>query len=484
MTGLGYPATRCRFVAISASWLLSVMLLSSCLVGPNYKRPVVNAPATFRGVDGAAQQSSMADLPWWQVFKDESLQGMIKTALANNYDLNIAIARVEQAREVASEARAQYFPAVNYQTNISDGKNQFLSSPFSNTAGAQTFLLGVASAAWEVDLWGKLRRLNESARAALLAAEYTRRGVMLSVVSDVSQAYFQLLGLQLQLEIAKHATNTYGESLTLFKQRLSGGVSSQLPVSRAAADQATTAAQIPELERQIALTEDQLNVLLGRNPAPIEINTNLLLETVPPEVPAGLPSALLERRPDVRAAEEGVKAANAQIGVATAAFFPSIGLTTFLGKLSTPVSDITSGRTNVWSAGMNMSGPIFEGGALRAKKRQAVAAWKQAQLQYQQAALSAFQDVSNALISREKYIATHGEQVEAVQALVNSIDIAKKRYDSGFASYYEVLEAQQQLYPAQLALAQTELNERLVIVQLYKALGGGWNLKDAEWARK
>lgn len=482
MPKVGSPSGHRRSLIGVAFVLLSLVLLSSCMVGPNYKRPTVNTPATFGGgSDSAAQQNSLADLPWWQVFKDETLRGLIKTSLANNYDLNVAIVRVEEVREAAAQARAQYLPTVNYQVTLTNGQNQFLGSPASNSSGAQTFFLGVATASWEIDLWGRLRRLNEGARAQFLSAEYARRGVMLTVVSEVAQGYYQLLGLQLQLAIARSAANTFAESLELFKERMSGGVSSQLPVSRAAADQATAAAQVFELERQIALAQYQINVLLGRNPGPIETDMNLLSKTVPPEVPAGLPSALLERRPDLRAAEENVRYANAQIGVATAAYFPAIGLTTFLGKLSTPVSDITSGRTNVWSAGANIAGPIYQGGALRAKKRQAVAAWQEAQLLYQQSALSAFQDVSSALISREKYNAIHAQQTVAVQALLRSADLANKRYRAGFASYYEVLEAEQQLYPAQVALAQTELNQRLVIVQLYKALGGGWNLKDAEW---
>jgi outer membrane protein, multidrug efflux system len=236
-----------------------------------------------------------------------------------------------------------------------------------------------------------------------------------------------------------------------------------------------------QLERQIALAENEISVLLGNNPGPIETSATLLSETVPPDVPTGLPTALLERRPDVLSAEATVHAANAQIGVATAAFFPQIGLTAFAGKIGTPLSDITAGYTNAWSAGVNLSGPIFEGGKLRAQKRQAIAAWQQATLQYKQAALSAFQDVSNALISREKYEAIRAEQARAVEANETSIRLANKRYIQGLSSYYEVINAEEQLYPSEVALAQTELNQRLVIVQLYKALGGGWNLTDEQW---
>ncbi len=471
--------TRCRALVL----LPFVLLLSGCRVGPNYHRPKVNAPVAFRGAEGAAQQASIADLPWWEIFKDETLKGLIKTALVNNYDLAVAVTRVEQANEIAAEARSQYFPSVGYGGLVSGGKNQFTGSPLANNTSVQSFFIGVVNATWEIDLWGKIRRLNEGAKAQLLSTEEARRGVMLTLVSNVSQAYFQLLGLQLQLQIANESVTSFDQSRKLFTERQQGGVSSMLPVARATADEASAKAQIPELERQIALAENQLSVLLGQNPGPIDTKAKLLEETIPPEVPPGLPSALLERRPDVLSAEQTVHYASAQIGVATAAFFPQIGLTSFFGKLSAPLSDITLGSTNTWSVGANMAGPIFEGGALKAKKRQAVAAWQQATLQYQQTALSAFQDVSNALISREKYDAIREQQAIAVQSNETSVDLSMKRYLQGLSSYYEVLEAQQRLYPAQLQLAQTETNRRLVIVQLYLALGGGWNLSDADWMR-
>ncbi|MBV8865862.1 MAG: efflux transporter outer membrane subunit [Acidobacteriaceae bacterium] len=462
--------------------LLLLLLLSGCLVGPNYQRPKVDAPTAYRGAEGAVQQASFADLPWWEIFKDETLKGLVKTALANNYDLGVAVTRVEQARQVAAEARAQYFPAINYQTQISGGKNQFSAiNPTSGSSGISGFFLGLASASWEPDVWGRIRRLNESARAQYLATEEARRGVMLTLVSNVSQAYFQVLGLQLQLQIARESAGAFGQSRKLFEQRLQGGVASILPVSRAAADEATAEAQIPELQRQIALTENQISVLLGQNPGPIAATAKLLEEIIPPAVPAGLPSALLERRPDVLSAEQTVRAANAQIGVAKAAYFPTFGLTAFYGKASSPLSAITSHNTNVANAALQAAGPIFEGGALKAQTRQAVAAWQQAKLQYEQTALSAFQDVSNALISREKYDETRIDQSKAVESYQTSVQTSLKRYLAGLSSYYEVLEAQQQLFPAQVALAQTELNRRLVIIQLYLALGGGWNLTDAQW---
>jgi outer membrane protein, multidrug efflux system len=466
----------------SLATIFSVLLfVSGCAVGPNYVRPKVTAPTEFRGAEGAALQASYADLPWWEVFKDEQLQNLIKTALANNYDLAIAVTRVEQSRQIAAQAHAQYLPFVNYSAGASNGKNEFLGTVAPGSYTTKGSFLAAGSAAWQADIWGRIRRLNESARAQYLSTEEARRGVMLTLTSDVAQAYFELLGLELQLQISKETTASFTETLKLFTQRYEGGVSSKLDISRAEAAQASAAASIPEYERQIALKENQISVLLGSNPGPILHSRKLLDEIVPPEIPVGLPSALLERRPDVLAAEQDVRAASAQIGVATANFFPQLGLTALLGQASTPLNMITSGQANVWSLAANFAGPIYQGGALRAQKRQAVAFWEQSKFQYEQAALNAFSDVSGALISRQKYEAIRIEQARSVSAYQEAVKISLQRYQAGKASYFEVLDAQLQLYPEETALAQTELNRRVVVVQLYDALGGGWNLSDADW---
>jgi outer membrane protein, multidrug efflux system len=467
--------------SLAAAVLIPALFLAGCALGPNYQRVKVNSPTIFRAAEGAVQQESYADLPWWEAFKDEQLRTLIKAALANNYDLAIAVSRVEQSRQLAAQARAQYFPFVNYSVGASNGKNEFFGTIAPNggtTAGA---FVAAGSVAWEPDIWGRLRRLNESARAQYLSTEEARRGVMLTLVSDVAQAYFELLGLELQLQIAKDTTASFTDTLKLFTQRYEGGVASKLQTSRAEAAQAAAAATVPEYERQIALKEDQISVLLGRNPDSVIHTAKLLDEVVPPEIPVGLPSALLERRPDVLAAEEQVRSANAQIGVATANFFPQLGLTALLGQASTPLSEITSGRANVWSIAANFTGPIYQGGLLRAQKRQSVAFWEQSKLQYEQAALNAFTDVANALISRQKYEAIRTEQLRSVAAYQEAVKVALERYEAGKASYFEVLDAQIQLYPEESSLAQTELNRRVVVVQLYKALGGGWNLKDPDW---
>jgi len=476
--------SRVRTVSLVLILLPLIILLPGCLVGPNYSRPKVNIPPSFRGAEGAAQQASFADLPWWEVFKDPALQGLVKSALANNYDLLIAIERIEQARQFAAQVRAQFYPWFDYQGAIGGTQNPLgvIAGGAQARSKAEGAALVAISASWEADVWGRIRRSNEAANAQYLATEQARRAVMLSLVSDVAQAYFELLGLDLQLEIAKQNTASFGDTLKLFNQRLEGGVASKLQTSRAEAAEATAAATIPELQRQIELKENQINLLLGQNPGSITRSSKLLDQTLPPDVPAGLPSALLERRPDVLSAEQQVRAANAQIGIATANFFPQIGLTAFLGRGSSPLSQFTNPNSLIWNALLRASGPIYQGGALKAQKRQAIAVWKETVLQYQQTALSAFQDVSNALISREQYEATRVEQKREVEAYQEAVKVAFERYNAGKASYYEVLEAQQLLFPAQSSLAQTQLNQRLVIVQLYKALGGGWNLQDPQWA--
>jgi len=458
-----------------------VFFLPGCLVGPNYKRPKIDAPPAFRGGEGADQQASFADQPWWEVFKDDTLKSLIQTALANNYDMRVAVTRIEEARQIQAQARSQFLPAVNYQAEISGGRNEFAGGPLDRGGVTRGSFVAVVNAAWEADVWGRIRRLNEAALAQYLGTEQAKRGVMLSLVSDVASDYFQLLALELQLDIAKRSTESFGVSLKLFTQRLQGGVASKLETDRAEAAMASTAATIPELERQIALTENQINVLLGRNPGSIPHDAKLLGEIIPPDIPVGLPSALLERRPDVRQAEEQVRYANAQVGLAAAAFFPRIGLTTFFGHVNADIDQFWKGTANAWSFAGNAAGPIYQGGALKAGKRLAVAQWEEAKLQYEQSALNAFQDVSNSLISREKYEGTRVEQARAVNAYTDAVKVAMQRYVAGKASYFEVIEAQLQLFPAETALAQTELNRRVVIVQLYKALGGGWNLQDAQW---
>lgn len=461
-------------------FILGAFCFFGCALGPDYRRPAINAPDNFRSAVTPAEQRSLADLPWWQIFKDETLQRLISQALENNYDLRVALTRVEQARQIVAQARGQFFPQIGYDGIVAKGKNSFLTTVSPTNGRTDDSALLDLSVFWEIDFWGRIRRLNEAARAQYLATDEGRRGVVVSLVSAVAQAYFELLELDLELEIAKKNTLSFEETLKIFGQRLQGGVASKLEISSAEALLGTVAANVPDIERQIVLKENQINVLLGRNPAPVGRSSTLLEQASPPQIPAGLPSALLERRPDIRRAEQNLRAANAQIGVAEANFFPQIGLTTLFGKVSPELSAFTSGTSNLWAVAGTMAGPIFEGGALVAKYREAKAAREEAKLTYEQTALNAFQEVSNALISRVKLEATRAQQFRAVKAYDEAVRVAIKRYVSGKASYYEVLQNQQNLFPAETTLARTELNQLLAIVQLYKALGGGWQEQEQE----
>jgi multidrug efflux system outer membrane protein len=452
------------------------------MIGPKYKKQTIVAPPAFRGQEGAAQQSSIADLPWWEVFHDETLQGLIKTALANNQDLRVAVSRVEQARQLSVQARSQYYPSVGYEAGLSQGKNESQGAPANSGGKRLSSVLAGFGATWEADVWGRIRWANEASLANFLATEQGRRGVMLSLASTVAQSYFELLELDLRLDIARRNTGSFEGSLKIFRERMEGGTASRLETARAEAAMAATAANIPDLERQIAIQENEIRLLIGADPGPIPHKGTLLEQVVPPDVPAGLPSTLLERRPDVLQAEMAVRAANAQVGVASTLFFPKIGLTALLGSMSSPLEGFTSGKNSVWSTAASAAGPIWEGRSLRAQKRQAIAYWEETRIEYERAALAAFRDVSNALVNRQKLEEVRTRQAEAVKAYQEAVEVAIQRYTAGKSSYYEVLEAQQELFPAENALAQTELSRRLAIVQLYQALGGGWKLTDAEWS--
>ena len=459
----------------------AIGLLSGCLVGPVYQRPKVMPPPVFRGADGEAQKASIADLPWWQVFNDATLRELMRTALANNNDLRVAAKRVEQARQYMVVTHAEYMPGVGYEVGVSGGQNESLGSPAPSGGARRGTLATGLAASWEADVWGRIHRLNEFALAGYLASDQGRRGVLLSLVSSVASAYYELLALDLRLDIARRSLASFEDSRRIFSERLTAGKASRIETSRAEAAVATTAAVIPDIERRIAIQENTIRLLIGAYPGSIPRQGTLLQQTLPPAVPAGLTSDLLERRPDILGAEQAIHAANAQIGIATAAFFPRIGLTALLGRVSTPLEDFASGRSNLFGAAATLAGPIYEGRGLRARKRQAIVAWEQTQIEYEQTVLAAFRDVSNALITREKLEAIRARQTEAVQAYRDAAGVSLERYNAGKSSYFEVLEAQQQLFPAENALAQTELERRLAIIQLYRALGGGWNLKTAGW---
>jgi multidrug efflux system outer membrane protein len=470
------PFTHKLFCLKAAlAWLCLLLLLwAGCAVGPDYKRPIVDAPQNFRGETGGST-NSLADLPWWEVFHDANLQGLIRTALTNNYDLRIALTRVEQARELAAQARAGFFPQINYLGLAGKGKNVAAGGAPSPSGVTGGLVAGDANASWEIDLWGRIRRLSESARAQFFASEEARRDTTISIIAEVAQNYFQLLALDRELQIAKDNTNAFGGSLNIFNQRLQGGVASKLETSSAQALLNSAAATIPNLERQIAIQENVISVLTGRRPGPIPRENSALEEQSLPEIPAGLPSSLIERRPDIRNAEQQLRSANAQVGVAVADFLPQLNLTGLFGRVSPGLSAFTGGGATAWSAGASLAGPIFQGGELRARYRQAKDARDQFALQYQAAVLNALQEVSSALTSREKLAEAKVEQVHAVDAYNEAVKISLERYRQGNASYYEVLLEQQLLFPAENALVETELNQFVSVIQLYRALGGGWS---------
>jgi multidrug efflux system outer membrane protein len=458
--------------------MILAVLLTGCAVGPNYKQPEANPPQNFRG-DATGQTNSLGDMPWWELFRDETLQGLIRTALTNNYDLRVAAARVEESREMLAQSRSQYYPQVGYLGSTGAQRNAVGGSPYDFGGGAGKFSYLAGSVSWEIDLWGRIRRLNESSRANLLATEEVRTNVMITLISSVAQSYFQILALDEEMAIAEDTTNSFGQSLKIFKDRLHGGVSSKLETSAAAALLASAAASIPELRRQTALQEDQLRVLLGQNPGPIERPPRALQTEVLPEVPPGLPSVLLERRPDIQQAVQLMRSANAQIGVARGDFFPQVSLAGLLGETSLELTPFTTGASSAWYAAGSLTGPLFKGGQLKAELRQARAAWDESRFQFQSTVLNAFQEVSDALASRRELTLERLEQERAVAAYKDAVEVANQRYVGGQANYYELLQEQQLLFPAQNALTQTLLNQLLATVQLYKALGGGWNVNSA-----
>jgi multidrug efflux system outer membrane protein len=454
----------------------SLAILGGCALGPSYKRPAIDTPAAYRFAETQGT-NSLGDLPWWQVFKDPILQDLIRTALTNNYDLKQAVSRVEQARQQVTVARAPLLPQIGYGGDIGRGRNSIVNTPSPLDGATKSSAQINLNLAWEIDFWGRIRRLTEAARAQYLATDEARRGVMITLVSDVATAYFSLLDLDQELHIQRAATNAYAGSYRIFNDRRVEGIASKLETDRAAAAMANAAAVIPQLELQIATTENQVALLLGLPPGPFPRASLTNIPRLAVEIPTGLPSSLLHRRPDVVVTEQSLIAANASVGANLANFFPQIGLTTFFGKVSPELSAFTAGSATMWNVGGSLAGPLFQGGQLRAQYRAAKAKFDEASAAYQQAVLTALRDVSDALISRQKYAEAGVFDVQAVAALTSSVDLATVRYLNGKSSYYEVLQAQQELYPAQRAQVQAQVSQLVAVVQLYKALGGGWQLE-------
>ena len=459
---------------------LSAILLTGCTVGPNYKRPPVTVPANFRAPSPlpAPQAASLADLKWFEVFNDERLQDLVRVALEQNYDLLDAAARVQEARASLGIARSNQLPqleasgALEISRLSRDGQfplpQSFVSSQNRNWGQATLNLLS-----FEVDLWGRLRRSTEAARASLLNAEENRKAVISSLVSEVAGDYFQLLELDGELQISQRTLESRRESLRLVGERQGGGVATRLDLRQAEQLVSSAAQTIPVVRQQIEQTENRVSLLLGRNPEGVARGRSLIEQEVP-AVPAGLPSALLERRPDIRAAEQALIATNANIGVAKAAYFPQISLSGVLGGQSTRLANLFSGPNGAWSFVPQVTQPIFTGGRLKSNVRVAEAERERAQIAYQKSIQTAFSEVSDALIAHQR---THESRIELetlVIALQDRKSLAYLRYRGGVDTQLNALDADRDLFQAELTLAQIRYAELLSVVQLYKALGGGW----------
>ena len=454
--------------------LAIAVLLSGCAVGPNYKRPTVSVPTDYRDSMPAqtAAAPSLGNENWWQVYQDPVLADLIHTALQQNYDVRIAAARVLEAQAQLGITRANQFPSASVGADIFSQQNAKTSNqfpPYQVNAGQLNL-----SVIWNLDFWGKYRRQTEAARAQMLASEWGQRAVISSLVANVATAYFQLRALDSEIEISKRTLGSRQQSLQLTKVLETQGSASDLDVSQSEQLVYTASESIPDLERQIRQQENLLSILLGENPGSISRGQALTEQPVPEAVPAGLPSELLERRPDVRQAEEIIVAANAQIGVAKASFFPSISLTGAGGLESNALNRFINAPSQTWFAALSVAQPVFQGGALRSGLRLSRAQYQEAVLAYQQTVQNSLEQVSNALIAYQKDRDFRGQQELLTQAAQRSDQLSLVLYQHGGASYLQVLTNETNYFSAELNLVQAQLNERLALVQLYQALGGGW----------
>ncbi|MFO1311395.1 MAG: efflux transporter outer membrane subunit [Burkholderiales bacterium] len=446
--------------------------VAGCMVGPDYTRPPIDAPKAYLY---EPKDAAVADLEWWKRFDDPVLDRLIADALANNRNIKIAAANVEQAAGVVTSVKSPLYPQVGYQGNA--GRARFSQNGTSSlpdgVSNPTAFYQVLAGASWEIDLWGKVRRQTEAAQANLLATEEARRGVILTLVANVAASYLQLRGLDEQLAMAQRTLKTYRESLDLMELRFKYGRVSEMNVEQARARYETAAAQIPQIRRDIAVLEDSLSILVGKPPGPIPRGKSIF-ELTPPPIPGGIPSELLERRPDLLQAEQQLIAANALIGAAKAQYFPSISLTAALGTASTDLSNLFKGPARTWSFAGSLVGPIFTGGLIAGQVAQAEAGQKAALISYELAIQNAFADVDSALVTRETLAEQVAAQEKLVMALRGYSKLAKMLFDGGRESYTTVLQAEQQLFPAELDWASAQAKLCVSLVGIYKAMGGGW----------
>jgi multidrug efflux system outer membrane protein len=454
--------------------LLSVFFVG-CAVGPNYKKPAVPAPPEYRGAPPGQSNSpgtaSFGDEKWWEAFQDETLRDLIQTALKQNYDVRIAAARILEARAQVGIARADQLPFVSASASaVNERIPQSVRLPSVQTSANQLSL----SLAWELDFWGKFRRATESARANLLAQEWAQRQVITSLVGDVAGAYFQLRELDLELEISQQTLASRKDSLRLTQMLADHGATSMLDVRQSEELVYAAAESVPDLERRIEQQENFISILLGENPQSVVRGRKLVEQPHALEVPAGLPSSLLERRPDIRQAEQQLIAANAQIGVAKADYFPQISLTATGGYQSSALTGLFAGPAGLWTFGGSALQPVFEGGRIRNRVRFAKARTEEANLVYQQTVQQAFRDVSDALVGYRRSQEFRVQQEQLTHSAEEATKLSNMRYKGGATSYLEVLDSNTREFTAQLALAQAQLNELQSLVRIYRALGGGW----------
>jgi len=464
---------RARNVVSGA--ILFAAVSSSCTVGPNYNKPLVVEPTVYRGaaaeLSAKPDVASFGDQKWWDVFQDEALQTLIRAALEQNYDVRIAATRILEARALLGIAQADQLPEVTASASVFSQRSPAAAGrPAVDTSPVQ---LGL-SASWELDFWGRFRRATESARANLLSDEWAQRQVISSLVSDVASAYFQLREQDLELEISRQTLASRRDSLRLTQVLADGGATSLLDVRQAEQLVFGASASIPDLESRIEQQENFISILVGRNPEGVMRGRPLIDQQQPPEVPAGLPSSLLERRPDILQAEQQLVAANAQIGVAKADFFPRISLTAIGGYQSSALSRLFTGPAGLWTFGASALQPVFEGGRIRNNVAFAEARTQEATLVYQRTVQQAFRDVSDALVSYRKSREVRTEQQKLTTAAEDATRLSNMRYRGGAASYLEVLDSETRFFDAQLNLAQAQLRELQSLVQIYRSLGGGW----------
>jgi multidrug efflux system outer membrane protein len=461
---------RHHIVWVRILLLLPSLMLASCAMGPDYFRPAIDTGEKFRMTQAEGQ--SIANLPWWELIRDEELQRLINQALIENKDLKQAVASVEELQARLSIARMDYLPKMELSAN----------APAFGTLGG--FLIpgfptpysyfGQANLSWELDIWGRLRRSNEAARADLMAREENRRAVVLTLVSSVAQSYFDLLQFDTQLDIARRALSSWEESVAIAQAQLRGGLVSRLDLDQFNAERANAATRVAELERQMVQKENELSVLLGKNPVPIQRGRVLTDQLLPPQVPAGLPSELLQRRPDILQAEQTLAAATARIGMAKAARFPKLSITGFLGVASPALSKLLLSGSEFGAGGLGLAGPLLNAQSLGYDQRAAEAQARQVLAQYEQTILVAFKEVEDALVAVRTVQDQRKSQQEQVEALRSALHVSDLRYKGGITSYVDVLLAKRTLFDAEFALTATYRFHLVSVIQLYKALGGGW----------